>query len=123
MHDQGELSVAAGDGVTLSGEQAGSGPPVLLVHGLTATRRYVLHGSRALERSEHRVISYDARGHGRSSPPEDPRAYRYEQLVADLQAVLDAAGVQRALLAGVSMGAHTIVRFALEYPERVAALA
>jgi pimeloyl-ACP methyl ester carboxylesterase len=123
MHDQPELSVAGADGVTLSGEHAGSGRPVLVVHGLTATRRYVLHGSRALERSGHHVISYDARGHGRSTPPEDPRAYRYEQLVADLQAVLDAAGVQRALLAGVSMGAHTIVRFALEHPERVAALA
>jgi pimeloyl-ACP methyl ester carboxylesterase len=123
MHDQPELSVARGGGVTLSGEQAGSGRPVVVVHGLTASRRYVLHGSRALERSEHRVIAYDARGHGRSTPPEDRQAYRYEQLVEDLHAVLDAAGVQRALLAGVSMGAHTIVRFALEQPERVAALA
>jgi pimeloyl-ACP methyl ester carboxylesterase len=123
MHEPAELIVAGAEGVTLSGEHVGAGLPVLVAHGLTATRRYVLHGSRALERSGHHVISYDARGHGRSSPPEDPRAYRYEQLVADLRAVLDAVGVQRALLAGVSMGAHTIVRFALEHPERVAALA
>jgi pimeloyl-ACP methyl ester carboxylesterase len=123
MHDQGELSVAGADGVTLSGEQAGAGRAVLVAHGLTATRRYVLHGSRALERSGHRVIAYDARGHGRSTPPADPGAYRYEQLVGDLRAVLDAAGVHKAVLAGVSMGAHTIVRFALEQPERVAALA
>ena len=40
----------------------------MLLHGLTATRRYVVMGSRLLERSGHRVIAYDARGHGRSAP-------------------------------------------------------
>jgi pimeloyl-ACP methyl ester carboxylesterase len=115
------LSVRSG-GVTLSCEQSGQGRPIVLLHGLTATRRYVVMGSRLLERSGHRVISYDARGHGRSTPAPD-RSYGYEPLAADLQAVLDAAGVQRAVLAGASMGAHTAVRFALDAPERVAALA
>ena len=63
-----DLEVDAG-GVRLAGEQAGEGTPIVLLHGLTATRRYVVMGSRALERSGHRVIAYDARGHGRSSPP------------------------------------------------------
>jgi pimeloyl-ACP methyl ester carboxylesterase len=44
-------------------------------------------------------------------------------LSADLLAVLDARGIDRAVLAGASMGAHTIVRFALEHPDRAAALA
>jgi pimeloyl-ACP methyl ester carboxylesterase len=109
--------------VVLSGEQAGEGPAIVLAHGLTASRRYVVHGSRTLERAGYRVVYYDARGHGRSGVPSGEGAYRYRWLVADLGAVLDAAGVRRALLAGVSMGAHTIVRFALEHPERVAALA
>ncbi|HTU79876.1 MAG TPA: alpha/beta hydrolase [Solirubrobacteraceae bacterium] len=117
------LNIATPDGVLLSGEESGAGTPVVLLHGLTATRRYVVHGSRALERSGHRVIAYDARGHGRSTPAGGSGAYRYERLAGDLEAVLDATGVQRAVLAGVSMGAHTIVRFALEHPERVAALA
>lgn len=117
------LSVVTADRVTLSGEEEGEGTPVVLLHGLTATRRYVVHGSRALQRSGHRVIAYDARGHGRSTPAGGSGAYRYERLAGDLLAVLDATGVQRAVLAGVSMGAHTIVRFALEHPERVAALA
>ena len=52
------------DGVTLAGEEAGEGVPVVLLHGLTATRRYVVMGSRALERGGHRVVAYDARGHG-----------------------------------------------------------
>lgn len=110
-------------GVTLSVAEAGEGPAVVLLHGLTATRRYVVMGSRALESSGHRVIAYDARGHGRSGPPRDPRAYGYEHLAADLEAVMDELGVERALLAGASMGAHTAARLALEQPDRVAALA
>jgi pimeloyl-ACP methyl ester carboxylesterase len=109
-------------GAALSGEAAGEGTPVVLLHGLTATRRYVVMGSKMLERGGHRVIAYDARGHGRSGPAPDPNAYRYDDLAADLLAVLDAAGVERAVLAGASMGAHTILRFALDHPERAAAL-
>jgi len=111
------------DGVGLCGEQVGDGPAVVLLHGLTATRRYVVMGSRLLERSGHRVIAYDARGHGRSTPARARGEYGYERLSADLGAVLDAAGIERAVLAGASMGAHTAVRFALLRPQRVAALA
>lgn len=110
------------DGTLLRGEVAGEGTPVLLAHGLTATRRYVLLGSRALERSGHAVISYDARGHGSSAPAADG-AYGYPQLSRDMAAVLDHLGVERAVLVGASMGAHTAVRFAREAPQRVAALA
>lgn len=110
------------DGVTLSGEESGSGPPVVLLHGLTATRRYVVMGSRALERSGHRVIAYDARGHGHSTAASYPGEYGYEHLARDLEAVLDSLGVERAVLAGASMGAHTAVRVALLRPERVAGL-
>jgi len=113
-----EFTVARA-GVKLSGEEAGAGVPVVLAHGLTATRRYVVMGSRALERGGHRVVGYDARGHGRSGPAED---YGYAALAADLLAVLDARGIGRAVLAGASMGAHTIVRLALDHGDRVAGL-
>ena len=116
-----DLHVDAG-GTSLAGEQAGDGPPVVLLHGLTATRRYVVMGSRVLERDGHRVIAYDARGHGRSSPAPTPEAYCYDGLAADLLAVLDATGVDRGVLAGASMGAHTLLAFALAHPERVAGL-
>ena len=106
----------------LSVEEAGEGIPVVLLHGLTGTRRYVVMGSRALERSGHRVIAYDARGHGQSNPAPSPDAYGYDDLTADLAAVLDELEVGRAVLAGASMGAHTILRLALDAPERVAAL-
>jgi pimeloyl-ACP methyl ester carboxylesterase len=95
---------------------------VVLLHGLTATHRYVVMGSKALQRAGHDVLAYDARGHGRSDPAPDPEAYTYEDLAADLLGVLDDAGHQRAVLAGASMGAHTAVRLALDHPERVAGL-
>jgi pimeloyl-ACP methyl ester carboxylesterase len=113
-----EFTVRRGT-VALAGEEAGDGVPVVLLHGLTATRRYVVMGSRALERSGHRVAQYDARGHGRSSPAP---SYGYEELAADLGAVLDGRGIDRAVLAGASMGAHTIVRFALDHGDRVAGI-
>ncbi len=110
------------DGVTLAVERTGEGLPVVLLHGLTATRRYVVMGSRALERSGHDVIAYDARGHGRSTPAPEPADYGYDALVLDLEAVLDGLAVERAVLAGASMGAHTLLAFALRRPERVAGL-
>src|SRR5437868_7606630 len=105
-----EIAVRA-DGVELAGDDVGEGQPVILLHGLTATRRYVVMGSRALERSGHRVIVYDARGHGRSEPARDPGAYTYRELSLDLEAVLDALGLNCAVLAGASMGAHTLLSF------------
>jgi pimeloyl-ACP methyl ester carboxylesterase len=110
------------DGVTLAGEEEGERVPVVLLHGLTATRRYVVMGSRALERSGHRVVLYDARGHGQSSPAKSPDAYGYDELALDLEAVLDALAIDRAVLAGASMGGHTALAFALRRPERVSGL-
>jgi pimeloyl-ACP methyl ester carboxylesterase len=109
-------------GVELAGEEAGEGKPVVLLHGLTATRRYVVMGSRLLERSDHRVVAYDARAHGRSSPAPARDAYTYADLGHDLLAVLDDRGIERAVLAGASMGAHTLLWLALNAPERVAGL-
>jgi pimeloyl-ACP methyl ester carboxylesterase len=109
-------------GLTLDGEEEGEGRPLVLAHGLTATRRYVLQGSRTLARSGSvRVVGYDARGHGLSSPAPDGR-YGYPSLVADLEGVLDGRGIERAVLAGSSMGAATAMAFALEHPGRVEAL-
>jgi pimeloyl-ACP methyl ester carboxylesterase len=111
-----------GAGARLAVSDDGAGTPVVLLHGLTATRRYVVMGSKALERSGHRVIAYDARGHGASEPAPSPGAYGYDDLREDLSAVLDRFGVDRAVLAGASMGAHTALSFALRAPSRVAAL-
>lgn len=109
-------------GLTLSGDSAGEGVPLVLLHGLTATRRNVVQGSRHLLGRGVRLIGYDARGHGESSPAPGPGAYEYSDLTADLGAVLDRLGLERVALAGSSMGAATAARFALEHPDRLSAL-
>jgi len=97
----------------------GEGRAIVLLHGLTATRRYVVMGSTALQRAGHRVVAYDARGHGESDPAQP---YDYAALAQDLVDLLDERGIERAVLAGASMGAHTAVRVALDAPGRVAGL-
>ncbi|HEY1597437.1 MAG TPA: alpha/beta hydrolase [Thermoleophilaceae bacterium] len=111
-----------GASATLRGEQAGDGDPLVLLHGLTATRRYVVMGSRYLPTHGRRIVPYDARGHGESDPASEPRAYEYSDLAADLESVLDGLGIERAALAGASMGAHTALAFAIANPERVSGL-
>jgi pimeloyl-ACP methyl ester carboxylesterase len=98
---------------------SGEGIPVVLLHGLTATHHYVVMGSRALERGGHHVVAYDARGHGASAPAD---RYDYGALAEDLERVLDEHGLDHVVLAGASMGAHTLLRFALAHPERAAGL-
>jgi pimeloyl-ACP methyl ester carboxylesterase len=109
---------------TIRGEAAGEGPPIILCHGITASRRYVHHGSRALERAGHRVITYDARGHGESDPAPPGEGYGYPWLVADLERVVAAEVGDGApfVLAGHSMGAHTAVAYALAHPDRLTGL-
>jgi len=107
---------APADGTSLYYEVAGEGSPVVLLHpgqgGCVLWDRQFLPFAR-----EHRVIRYDARGFGRSERPNAPFS-PYE----DLRAVLDALGVARAALVGLSYGGLTSIDFAIAYPARVSAL-
>jgi pimeloyl-ACP methyl ester carboxylesterase len=118
--------IPGGGSVTLAGEETGPeespGPPIVLVHGLSATRRNVVQGSRHLVRRGYSLIGYDARGHGASSPAPDPAGYEYADLIADLEAVIDDLELDRPVLVGSSMGAATVLAYALEHPDRVPAL-
>jgi pimeloyl-ACP methyl ester carboxylesterase len=111
-----------GSAPVLRGEAAGEGVPIVLCHGLTASRRYVVHGSRMLERAGFRVITYDARGHGSSDPAPEGEGYGYPRLVEDLERVIaeQVGPNERFLLGGHSMGAHTVVAYALRHRERLA---
>lgn len=114
---------SVGETPAIRGEKAGEGPPVVLCHGITATRRSVIHGSRKLERDGYTVLAYDARGHGESDPAPPGLGYGYPELVGDLEAlVAKEVGEGPFVLAGHSMGAHTAVSYALRHPDRVAGL-
>ena len=95
-----------------------------MLHGLTATRHYTVMGSRHLDRRGIPNIAYDARGHGTSGPAAGPADYTYEALGADLADIVDDHCGPEApvVLLGISMGAHTAVRFAIDHPEQVAGL-
>jgi pimeloyl-ACP methyl ester carboxylesterase len=119
----GPRPFTVGTGPALRGESTGEGPPVVLCHGITATRRYVLHGSKALPRAGYEVIAYDARGHGESDPAPVGEGYGYPDLVGDLERVVAAEVAEgRFLLGGHSMGAHTAISYALRHPDRLAGL-
>ncbi|MCU1502676.1 MAG: alpha/beta hydrolase [Ilumatobacteraceae bacterium] len=109
------------DGTTLHYDVAGSGPALLLTHGYTASGHMFSNNIAALA-ERNTVITWDMRGHGRSDYPTDPSAYTPEISIADMLAVLDAVGVERAVIAGHSLGGYLSLTFNVAHPERVAAL-
>lgn len=70
----------------------------------------------------YRHLLFDHRGHGQSDKPTDLGAHRLSEYVADVLAVLDAAGIERAALVGYSDGAQVVYRLAARHPERVSAV-
>lgn len=69
-----------------------------------------------------RLILWDARGHGQSAAPAEDEAYSMSLFASDLAAVLDHAGIERAVIGGMSFGGMIALQFAVEHPERTRAL-
>jgi pimeloyl-ACP methyl ester carboxylesterase len=102
------------NGVRLAYDATGDGPPVVLLHAGIVDRG-MWNDVVPLLADSFQVIRYDARGFGESSRPPDGEFARWD----DLFAVMDAAGVDRAHLVGVSQGAETALDATLTSPERV----
>lgn len=109
------------DGVRIFYEAAGDGPPVLLSHGYSATSRMWQGQVEALA-PRYRVITWDMRGHGQSDSPDDPACYSEAHTVADMAAILDALGIDRAVIGGLSLGGYMSLAFHLAHPGRTRAL-
>jgi pimeloyl-ACP methyl ester carboxylesterase len=109
------------NGIDLFYEQQGAGLPLVLVHGFGVTHRYWDAAVETLS-ERHRIVVYDARGHGQSGVPEDLAAYDETHFVDDLRALLDHLAIGRAAIGGLSMGGNIALRFGLAYPERCAGL-
>jgi pimeloyl-ACP methyl ester carboxylesterase len=109
------------DGVRISYQSQGAGPTVLLSNGYSATAQMWAGQLDALT-AKYRVITWDMRGHGLSDSPAELDAYNEEATVADMAAILDACGVERAAIGGLSLGGYMSLAFHAVYPERVGAL-
>jgi pimeloyl-ACP methyl ester carboxylesterase len=114
-------SATTDDGVRLHYEEAGEGTPVLFVHEFAGDHRSWEPQVRALSR-RYRCIVYAARGYPPSDVPEELQAYSQERAVADAVAVLDAAGVERAHVVGLSMGGFCALHLGLRHPDRACSL-
>src|SRR3954447_13689270 len=114
-------SVTTDDGVRLHYEETGEGTPVLFVHEFAGDHRSWEPQVRALSR-RHRCITYAARGYPPSDVPDGLDAYSQDRAVADALAVLDAAGVERAHVVGLSMGGFCTLHLGLRHPERALSL-
>ena len=110
------MPFASNDGVRLYWEESGRGNPLLLIMGFG----YPLdmwHRTRPVMARHFRTIAYDNRGVGSSDVPGV--VYRMEQMAEDAVCVLDAAGVSRAHVFGMSMGGMIALELAIRHPERV----
>lgn len=95
--------------------------PVLMTHGFAATSQ-MFAGNIAALAQNHLVVTWDMRGHGRSSAPDDPAQYTVPLVLADMVALLDQLDLPRATLLGHSVGGFLSLEFALAHPDRVEGL-
>jgi 3-oxoadipate enol-lactonase len=107
------------DGVRLSYEEVGAGPAVLFCHSWFCDGRQWPRISTVAE-AGYRVLNLDNRGHGRSGPHH--QRFTMWDMADDLVAVLDDAGVDDAVVVGLSMGGFAAIRAALQHPDRVRGL-
>lgn len=113
------MAYVLNQGVRLYWDQHGSGPPILLIMGLSFTHEMWFRLTPALG-EEYRTIVFDNRGMGRSDVPRGP--YTIRRMASDARAVLDAAQVNSAHVIGASMGGMIAQELALQHPERVRSL-
>ena len=98
-----------GQPVELYYQDAGSGSPVVLIHGWPVTQAMWEYQVPALVEAGHRVIAYDRRGFGASSKPWG--GYDYDTMTDDLKALLDALDLDQVTLVGFSMGGGEVARY------------
>jgi pimeloyl-ACP methyl ester carboxylesterase len=108
-------------GVRLYVEDTGTGYPIVWVHEFAADYRTWEPQVRYFTRA-YRCVTYNARGYPPSDVPEADADYGYERHRDDLKAVMDALGLEKAHVVGLSMGAYAGLQFALSYPDRISAL-
>jgi pimeloyl-ACP methyl ester carboxylesterase len=109
------------DGVKIYYEDQGTGPAVLLSHGYSATSQ-MWRGQVQPLAAKYRLITWDMRGHGMTDSPDDPGQYSEAHTVGDMAAILRTCGVDRAVIAGLSLGGYMSLAFHVAHPAMTRAL-
>ncbi|MFB9660209.1 alpha/beta fold hydrolase [Glycomyces mayteni] len=113
-------------GIALHGRSIGTGPAVVLLHGHPRTHATWHRVAPALAAAGYAVVYPDLRGYGRSSKPEpdaEHRRYCDRAMAADTAGLMSALGHERFAVVGHDRGAYVAFRTAMDFPDRVAALA
>jgi 3-oxoadipate enol-lactonase len=113
------MAFTENEGVKIYWEEHGEGEPLVLIMGLASTID-LWHRTRPVMAQHYRTILIENRGVGRSDVPPPP--YSIATMASDVAAVMDAAGIERARVFGISMGGMIAQEFTLNYPERVQSL-
>lgn len=113
--------LSADDGVKLHYEEAGAGTAVVFVHEFAGDARSWEPQLRHFSR-RYRCIAYNARGYPPSEVPEDVERYSQARACDDIRSVLDALGLKRAHIVGLSMGGFATLHFGISYPRRALSL-
>ena len=114
------MPIADSQGVGIYYRDEGSGPAVLLLHGHTLDGSIFDDVLPGLLEEGYRVLRPDLRGHGRSDRP--PQGYHFSHHAQDMAAVMDDAGVKRAVVGGFSLGGGIALEMVITMPEKVRAL-
>ncbi len=112
------MSLAQGEGARIHWEESGQGPAILFLHEFGGDGRSWEDQVRHFARGRRCLVAW-ARGYPPSDAPAEPGLYGQAYSTADALAVLDAAGVERAHVVGLSMGGYTALMLAARHPERV----
>lgn len=118
---QKEGYAKSSDGTKIWYKSQGEGVPLVFCNGLGCSTFYWKH-IHAHFKGKVRVVLFDWRGHGDSHPPKNPAHMTIGHLTEDLNAVLDALGLKKAVLLGHSMGIQVLFDFYVKHPKRVTAL-
>src|ERR1700746_3422712 len=106
------------NGIRMHLAEAGSGPPVLLCHGFPECWYSWRHQLSALAAAGFRAVAPDMRGYGQTDQPDEIDQYTIFHLIGDMIGLLDALGVEQAVIAGHDWGATVAWHAALLRPDR-----
>jgi soluble epoxide hydrolase/lipid-phosphate phosphatase len=106
------------NGIRMHVAEAGSGFPVVFVHGFPELWYSWRHQLQALGDAGFHAIAPDMRGYGETDRPTDSTTYRTSVICADIAGLLDALDLEKAVIVGHDWGGYHIWQFGLRYPER-----